>query len=76
MLTESHCIASTGRPGSIGNSVINNTICQAADVRWAVNIKNQSTSNKVVNLILYFAVARVAASNIAERISLSQIKQL
>jgi parallel beta-helix repeat protein len=41
-----------GAAGSTGNSVTNNTIVQAADGRWAVNIKNQSTNNLVANNIL------------------------
>ncbi len=42
-----------GADGSAGNSLINNTIIQAADRRWAINIKNKSTNNVVVNNILF-----------------------
>ena len=42
-----------GAAGSTRNSVINNTVVQASDSRWAVNIKNQSTNNLVVNNILF-----------------------
>ena len=41
-----------GAAGSTGNSVVNNTVIQAADSRWAVNIKNRSTNNLVANNIL------------------------
>src|SRR5208337_2198593 len=41
-----------GAAGSTGNRVINNTIVQPSKSRWAVNIKNQSTKNLVVNNIL------------------------
>jgi parallel beta-helix repeat protein len=41
-----------GAAGSTGNSVINNTVVQATDSRWAVNIKNRSTNNVVANNIL------------------------
>jgi hypothetical protein len=42
-----------GAAGSIGNSVINNTVVQAADARWAINIKNESKDNLVANNILF-----------------------
>ncbi len=42
-----------GAAGSTRNSVINNTLVQASDSRWALNIKNQSTNNLVVNNILF-----------------------
>jgi len=41
-----------GAAGSIENRVINNTIVQPLRSRWAVNIKNQSTKNLIVNNIL------------------------
>jgi Right handed beta helix region len=41
-----------GGGGSKRNSVVNNTIVQAADARWAVNIVNQSTNNVIANNIL------------------------
>jgi len=41
-----------GAAGSIENRVINNTVVQPAKSRWAVNIKNQSTNNHIVNNIL------------------------
>lgn len=41
-----------GAAGSTGNSLINNTIVQAADARWAVNITGQSTNNLIANNIL------------------------
>jgi hypothetical protein len=42
-----------GGAGSTGNSVINNTIVQAEDARWAVNIVNKGTRNVVANNILF-----------------------
>jgi hypothetical protein len=42
-----------GATGSTGNLVINNTIVNAADGRWCVNINNGSTGNRVANNILY-----------------------
>ena len=39
--------------GSSGNLVANNTIVQASDGRWALNINSGSTNNTVVNNILY-----------------------
>jgi hypothetical protein len=42
-----------GAAGSTGNIVVNNTIINAADGRWAVNINNGSSGNTVVNNILY-----------------------
>ncbi len=41
-----------GAAGLTGNSVINNTVVQATDSRWAVNIKNRSRNNLVANNIL------------------------
>jgi hypothetical protein len=32
---------------------VNNTVVQAADARWALNIQNGSTGNRVYNNILY-----------------------
>jgi hypothetical protein len=40
---------------AVNNLVAHNTILQAADGRWAVNITNASTGNRVVNNILYNA---------------------
>jgi hypothetical protein len=41
-----------GAAGSTGNFVINNTIVQPAQARWAINITDNSTSNVVLNNIL------------------------
>ncbi|MAQ18986.1 MAG: hypothetical protein CMN30_29835 [Sandaracinus sp.] len=41
-----------GGGGSSGNLVINNTILQADDARWAVNIQHDSTNNRVFNNVL------------------------
>ncbi len=41
-----------GARGSTGNLVVNNTIIMASDGRWAVNIQNASSSNKLFNNIL------------------------
>jgi len=41
-----------GAQGSRSNLVAHNTIVQAADGRWAINIQNASTGNRVVNNIL------------------------
>jgi len=41
-----------GAAGTMGNRFINNTIIQPSKSRWAVNIKNQSTNNLIVNNIL------------------------
>ena len=58
-----------GAAGSIGNSVINNTIVQAANARWAVNIKNQSTNNLVVNNILFHYGSRGSINIAADSLS-------
>ena len=42
-----------GGSGSSGNVVVNNTIVQAADGRWCVNISDGSTGNTIRNNILY-----------------------
>jgi len=42
-----------GAEGSMRNVVVNNTIVNAADGRWAVTIANGSTHNTVQNNILY-----------------------
>lgn len=42
-----------GAAGSTGNLVINNTILNAADGRWCVNIRDGSTGNTLRNNILY-----------------------
>ena len=39
--------------GASGNLVVNNTIIEAADARWCVNINGGSTGNTVINNILY-----------------------
>lgn len=44
-----------GGGGSTGNVVVNNTILQAADARWAINIADGSTGNTLLNNILYNA---------------------
>ncbi|MCW5890251.1 MAG: right-handed parallel beta-helix repeat-containing protein [bacterium] len=42
---------------STGNLVVNNTIIQASDARWAINIRDGSTGNTVRNNILWNAHA-------------------
>ena len=42
-----------GAAGSIDNLIVNNTIVQATDARWALNIQNGSTGNTVLNNILF-----------------------
>jgi hypothetical protein len=42
-----------GAQGSRSDTIVNNTIVQAADGRWCVNIKNGSTGTVVRNNILY-----------------------
>ena len=42
-----------GATGSTGNLVVNNTIVNAADGRWCVNINTGSSGNRVVNNALY-----------------------
>ncbi len=42
-----------GATGATGNLVVNNTILNAADGRWCVNINTGSTGNTVLNNILY-----------------------
>jgi hypothetical protein len=42
-----------GGAGSSGNLVVNNTIVNASDGRWCVNINDGSTGNRVVNNALY-----------------------
>jgi len=44
-----------GGDGSSGNLVVNNTIVNAADGRWAVNVADGSTGNTIVNNVLYTA---------------------
>ncbi len=41
-----------GAAGSKNNVVVNNTIVMASDGRWAINIKNGSTGNTLLNNIL------------------------
>ena len=41
-----------GAAGSTGNVVVNNTVHEASDGRWALNIQNGSTGNTVRNNIL------------------------
>jgi parallel beta-helix repeat protein len=47
-----------GAAGSSGNRIVNNTIVQPPKSRWAVNIKNESTHNRVFNNILVNAGPR------------------
>jgi len=42
-----------GATGSTGNLVINNTIVNASNARWCINISNGSTDNTLRNNILY-----------------------
>ncbi len=42
-----------GATGSSNNLVVNNTIINALDARWCVNINTGSTGNRVINNILY-----------------------
>jgi parallel beta-helix repeat protein len=42
-----------GATGSTNNLVVNNTIIEASDARWCVNINTGSTGNHVINNILY-----------------------
>jgi Right handed beta helix region len=42
-----------GGDGSRNNVIAHNTIVQAADARWAINIQNASTGNRLRNNILY-----------------------
>lgn len=42
-----------GATGATNNLVVNNTIINAADGRWCVNINNGSSGNRVRNNILY-----------------------
>jgi len=42
-----------GAAGSIDNVVVNNTIIEASDSRWCININSGSTGNTVYNNILY-----------------------
>jgi len=44
-----------GGAGASNNLVINNTIIQASDGRWAINIRDGSTGNTLRNNILYNA---------------------
>ena len=39
--------------GSTGNLIVNNTIVEASDARWCVNINSGSTGNTVRNNVLY-----------------------
>jgi parallel beta-helix repeat protein len=41
-----------GAAGSKNNVIVNNTIVMASDARWALNVQNASTGNKVFNNIL------------------------
>jgi hypothetical protein len=49
-----------GADGSKHNRVINNTIIQAKDARWCINIKGGSTDNTLYNNILYHLGSRGA----------------
>src|SRR5262245_54419979 len=42
-----------GATGSTGNRVVNNTIVNAADGRWCVNINGGSSGNTVANNVVY-----------------------
>src|SRR3989475_824107 len=42
-----------GAQGSRNNQILNNTIVQASDARWAINIQNASTGNVLRNNILF-----------------------
>lgn len=42
-----------GAAGSTGNLVVNNTIVNAANARWCINISNGSSGNTLRNNILY-----------------------
>jgi parallel beta-helix repeat protein len=44
-----------GAAGAKNNLIINNTIVQASDARWAINIRDASTGNTVRNNILWNA---------------------
>jgi Right handed beta helix region len=46
--------------GATNNTVVNNTVLVAADGRWAMNIQNASTGNKLANNIFFHAGARGA----------------
>jgi parallel beta-helix repeat protein len=41
-----------GAAGSRGNVIVNNTIHQAANARWALNIQDSSTDNAVLNNVI------------------------
>ncbi len=42
-----------GAAGSSGNVVVNNTVVQASDGRWALNVRDASVNNTVLNNIFY-----------------------
>jgi Right handed beta helix region len=42
-----------GATGATGNLVVNNTIVNAADGRWCINVNGGSTGNHVLNNVLY-----------------------
>ncbi|HEX6131535.1 MAG TPA: right-handed parallel beta-helix repeat-containing protein, partial [Actinomycetota bacterium] len=46
-----------GGAGSSGNLVVNNTVVNAADGRWALNVRDGSTGNVVRNNVLFTAHA-------------------
>jgi parallel beta-helix repeat protein len=58
-----------GADGSKRNSVINNTIIQPADGRWAINIKDKSTNNLVVNNILFHKGSKGSVNISADSLS-------
>jgi parallel beta-helix repeat protein len=58
-----------GAKGSTGNIVINNTVVQASDARWAVNIKNRSSNNLVANNILFHNGSRGSINIAADSLS-------
>jgi Right handed beta helix region len=54
---------------STGNALINNTIVQAADARWATNITSKSTNNVVANNFLLHKGSRGSISISADSLS-------
>ena len=63
-----------GGGSSTNNVIVNNTVLQAADGRWAINIQNGSTGNRVLNNILYSShsfrgVIDISSNSLAEFVS-------
>jgi hypothetical protein len=54
-----------GGSGSVNNVVVNNTVYEASDARWAINIQDASTGNKVFDNILISLHPRNGAINIS-----------